>query len=282
VELESRLLNAFTDAHPAEVARVLELLSVADAAEVMGALPFDRLALLLPWLAPPLAASSLDLVDADQAAAALSATRHDVAAAIIRTMSLEPRSRVIESLSPAARKATKGLLRYAQDTAGALMDPQAIALAETVLAGDALNRLRSAAKHALHYVYVVSEDQKLVGVVNLPELMSARADQLLGLIAVRPVQSVSARASWQAILAHPAWKQFHALPVVESDARFVGVLRYASIRKLEERMLDTGLQDHGAQTAAALGELYGLGLRGLLESAAAVVMGVGEADRRRK
>ena len=53
MELESRLLNAFTDAHPAEVARVLESLSVADAAEVMGDLPFDRLAQLLPWLAPP-------------------------------------------------------------------------------------------------------------------------------------------------------------------------------------------------------------------------------------
>jgi len=282
VELESRLLNAFTDAHPAEVARVLESLSVADAAQVMGDLPFDRLAHLLQWLASPLAARSLELVEVNKAAAALSGTRHDIAATIIRAMGPEPRSRVIESLSPSARKATKNLLWYSQDTAGALMDPEALALAETVSAGDGLSRLRRAAKHALHYVYVVSEDQKLVGVLNLPELMAARPDQLLGLIAVRPVQSVSARASSQTIVAHPAWRRFHALPVVEADGRFVGVLRYSSIRKLEERLLDTGVQDHGAQTAAALGELYGLGLRGLVESAAAVVMGSGEADRGRK
>ncbi len=279
MELESQLLDAFTEAHPAEVARVLELLSVADAAEVMGALPFDRLAQLLPWLAPPLAASSLELVEVNKAGAALSGTRHDVAATIIRAMAPEPRSKVIESLSPAARKATNGLLRYSQDTAGALMDPQALALTETVSAGDALNLIGRAARHALHYVYVVSEDQKLVGVVNLPELMAARPDQLLGLIAVRPVQSVSARATWRAIVAHPAWKRFHALPVVESGGRFVGVLRYASIRKLEERLLDTGLQDQSARTAAALGELYGLGLRGLVESAAAVVMGSSEPNR---
>jgi magnesium transporter len=276
------LLQAFADAHPAELARVLESLSAANAAEVMEELSFDRLAQLLPWLAPPLAASSLELVELKKAATALSATRHDVSASIIRAMGAEPRSRVIESLSPAARKANKDLLRYTQDTAGALMDPQGLAIAETVSAGDALTRLRRAAKHALHYVYVVSEDQRLVGVVNLPELVAARPDQLLGLIAVRPVQSVSARATWQAILDHPAWKQFHALPVVESGGRFVGVLRYASIRKLEERMLDTGHKDHAAQTAAALGELYGIGLRGLVESAAAVVMGSGEADRGRK
>ena len=277
--LESRLLNAFTEAHPVEVARVLESLSSADAAEVMGDLPFDRLAQLLPWLAPLLAASSLELVEVNQAAAALSGTRHDIAVAIIRAMAPEPRSKVIASLSPAARKVTKGLLRYSQDTAGALMDPQALALTETVSAGDALNLIRRGARHALHYVYVVSEGQELVGVLNLPELMAARPDQLLGLIAVRPVQSVSARAGWQAIVAHPAWKRFHALPVVEVGGRFVGVLRYASIRKLEERLLNTGPQDQGAQTAAALGELYGLGLRGLVESAAAVVMGSSEPDR---
>ena len=159
------------------------------------------------------------------------------------------------------------------------MDTQALAFAESVSASEALERLGRAAKHALHYVYVVSEDQQLVGVLNLPELMAARPDQLLGLIAVRPVQSVSARASWQAIVAHPAWKRYHALPVVESGRRFVGVLRYASIRKLEERLHDSGIQDHGAQTAAALGELYGLGLRGLVESAAAIVMGSNEPDR---
>ncbi len=282
MELESKLLNAFTDAHPAEVARVLESLSVADAAQVMGDLPFDRLAELLAWFAPPSAAQSLELVEVNKAAAALSGARHDIAATIIRAMGPEARSRVIESLRPSARKATKNLLRYSQDTAGALMDPEALALAESISAGDGLNRLRRVAKHALHYVYVVSEDQKLGGVLNLPELMAARPDQLLGLIAVRPVQSIPARASWQTIVAHPAWKQFHALPVVESGGRFVGVLRYASIRKLEERLLDTGAQDHGAQTAAALGELYGLGLRGLVESAAAVVMGSGKADRGRK
>ncbi|NNK42287.1 MAG: magnesium transporter [Myxococcales bacterium] len=282
MELESRLLEAFADAHPAELARALESLSAENAAEVMGELAVDRLAELLLWFAPPSAAHSLELVEEKKAAAALSATRHDISASILRAMGGEPRSRVVELLSPAARKATKEVLRYAQDTAGAVMDPQGFAIAESVSAGDALARLRSAAKHALHYVYVVSEDQKLVGVVNLPELVAARPDQLLGLIAVRPVQSVSARATSKAILAHPAWRRFHALPVVESGGRFVGVLRYASIRKLEERMLDTEIQDHASQTAAALGELYGLGLRGLVEPAAAVVMGSGKAEGGRK
>ncbi|MGB3052740.1 MAG: CBS domain-containing protein [Polyangiales bacterium] len=281
MELEARLLNAFTDAHPGEVARVLESMSVSDAAEVMAELPFDRLAELLRWLAPVSAASSLELVEVEKAARALSATRHDIAATVVCAMGSARRSRVMESLSPKARKATTSLLRYSEDTAGALMDPEVLAVAESVSARDALDRLRKSAKHALYYMYVVAEDQTLLGVVSIPELMEARPDQLLGLIAVRPVESVPARASWQAVVAHPAWRRFHALPVVETGGRFVGVVRYESVRKLEERLVETRLEDHGAQTAAALGELYGLGLRGLVESASAVVLGSIEPDRGR-
>jgi magnesium transporter len=188
---------------------------------------------------------------------------------------------VMESLGPEERKAMRGLLRYSEGTAGALMDPEVLAVAESVSAGDALERLRKSARHALYYVYVVSEDQKLAGVVNIRELMGARPDQLLGLIAVRTVESLPARASWESIVAHPAWKRVHALPVIETDGRFLGVVRYEAVRKLEERLAKTGLEDHGAQTGAALGELYGLGLRGLFEWAASVVLGSAESGRRR-
>lgn len=281
MELETRLLSAFADAHPAEVARILESMSVSDAAEVMAELPFDKLAELLRWLTPLSAASSLERLEVEKAASALSATRHDVAASILRAMDLARRSELMESLSPKAQKATRGLLRYSQDTAGALMDPEVLAVAESVSARDALDRLRKSAKHALYYLYVVADDQTLQGVVSIPELMEARPDQLVGLIGVRPVEFVPARASWQAVVAHPAWRRFHALPVVETGGRFVGVVRYEAVRKLEDRLLEARLEDHGARTAAALGELYGLGLRGLVESASAVVLGSVEPDRRR-
>lgn len=282
MELEARLLTAFTDSHPAELARVLESMSSSDAAELMSDLPVRGLAELLGRLAPPSAASSLELVDLEKAAQALSETPTAVAATILRAMDSAKRSRMLQSLSPKAQKATRSLLRYSQDTAGALMDPEVRAFAHTVSAADALEQLRRHTKHALYYVYVVDEDQSLVGVVNIPELMQARPDQVLGLIAAQPVESVPARTGWRSLLAHPAWGRFHALPVVETDGRFVGVVRYESLRKLEQRLLETRIEGQSGQTAAALGELYGLGLRALLESAAALVLGPNDPERGRK
>jgi len=277
VELETRLLDAFVTTHPAEVARVLESMPASDAAEVMTDLAIDVLPTLLPWLIPSSAGSALELVAVERASRALSATPRDVAATILRAMGSAHRSRIMESLRPEERKAIKRLLRYSEGTAGALMDPEVLAVPESSSAGDALERLRRSPQRALYYVYVVSADQKLVGVVTIRELMGARPDQLLGLIAVRPVESLPARAAWESVVTHPAWKRVHALPVVEIDGRFLGVVRYKSIRELEERLVETRLEDHGARTGAALGELYGLGLRGLLDWAASAVLGSTES-----
>jgi magnesium transporter len=279
VTLEDRLLGAFVDAHPAEAARALELMSASQAAEVMAELPSEACAEMLRWLAPVLAARAVESVPVERAARALSFARQDVAAAILRAITPSHRLVIMASMSLKSHKAMKSLLRYAEDTAGALMDPEVLTIAESVSVADALERIRQNPRHALHYVYVVTEDQKLVGVVNVRELVAARPDQVLGLVAARPVESVSTRASWQAVVAHPAWRRFHALPVVEADGRFAGVVRYESVRDLEERLAGARREDHGARTAAALGELYGLGLRALVESATAAVLGSDEPER---
>ena len=281
MELEARLRARFVSAHPAEAARVLESLPASDLAETMLDLPTVAVSELLRCLAPYAAANALSLAEAPRAARVLEAIRRDTAAAILRAMDAEERSAVLESLSPAGAKALKRLLRYAEGTAGASMDPAVLSMAENVCAGEALERLRQSPQHALYYVYVVAEDQKLVGVANMRELMAARPEQLLGMIAVRTVESVSARASWESIVAHPGWMRFHALPVVGADGRFVGAIRYESVRKLEQRLLETRLDDGSTETAAALSELYGLGLKGLFEWATSTVLGSPEPARRK-
>ncbi|MGB5192210.1 MAG: CBS domain-containing protein [Polyangiales bacterium] len=279
--LEAKLRDRFVSAHPAEAARVLELLPASDLGEAILDLPADALSKLLRWLTPYSAATALALVPAPRAAPAFEETPRDAAAAILRAMDAGHRSAIVDSLEATAQKALKRLLRYAEGTAGALMDPAVLSIAENASVAEALERLRQSPQHALYYVYVVAEDQKLIGVVNLRELMAARPEQLLGMIAVHSVESVSARASRESIVVHPGWKRFHALPVVGADGRFVGAIRYESVRKLEETLLETRLDDGSRETAAALGELYGLGLKGLFEWATSALLGPSRTPRRK-
>ncbi len=276
--LEASLLQQFVSTHPAQSARVFESMPAPDAAEVLEGLPVDLFSGLLRCLSPIIGANVLALLPAEKAAEGLSATRTDAAAAILRTMGAEQRSSIMQHLSPDLRRGLGRLLRYADGSAGALMDPGVISIPEGLSVADALQQVRHHPEHALYYLYVVDEGQKLVGVVTFRDFMAARPDQLLASIAVREIASLPARASWQSILAHPAWKRVHALPVVETDGRFVGVIRYETIRKLEGKWDETRLEDQGARTAASLGELYGLGLRGLVDLATSAVLGPQRSD----
>jgi magnesium transporter len=280
--LETNLLGKFVSMHPAEAARVLESMPAPDAAEVIDVLPLTLLSKLLQSLSPVTAASALERLAPERAANALSATRPDIAAAVLRTMGAEQRTALMDRLSPDARKQTGALLRYADGTAGYLMDPTVLTFAEQLSVSDAVDRFRHNPERALYYLYVVDDAQRLVGAANIRELMAAQPARLLGSIAVRSVASLPARASWKSVLANPAWDRFHALPVVETDGRFLGVVRYESVRKLEDRWRENQLDDHGARTATALGELYGLGLRGLFDLATSAVFGVGEHDGRER
>ena len=265
MDLETALLARFVLAHPTEAARLLESKPLSDVASILGNVPAEASVAALSNLNPLSAAGSLELIDATRAAQILSAIPLDAAAAILRTMRPGPRSAVLDALQPELSKAVARLLRYSEGTAGALMDPEVLSVHENASAGEALERLRRSPQHALYYVYVLDDAQRLVGVVNLRELMEAPPEQPLGLHAVRSVQSLPARARSESIVAHQAWQRFHALPVVDVDGRFLGVIRYEAVRELEGRFLDKGIEDHAAATASALGELYALGLRGLFE-----------------
>lgn len=279
MELEGTLLAAFASKHPTQAAQSLESMSHSDAAEVLASMPTEAVAVVLPKLSPPTAAAVLELVSPDAAARGLADTRPDAAAAILRATARGQRAALLERLEPDARRALEPLLGYSERTAGALMDPGVFSCHESISVSDALQRLQRSPRSALYYVYTVDDERRLVGVVNLRQLIEAPPSRRVGLIATRPVESISARATSESIIRHPAWKRFHALPVVDAQSRLLGVVRYELVRELEGRFLDEDLGDHSAETGAALGEVYGLGLRGLFEWAASALVGSPSSER---
>ena len=277
--LETELLNGFVRGRSAPAARLLEAMSAVDAANVMSALGIEELSFLLSNIAPLPAAKALELMTPTLAAPALSAMRHDAAAAVLRAMETPERLTLLASLTTDAQGSVRRLLRFSQGTAGALMDPKALSVDKGLAVADALARVRESAEHAIHYVYVVDEDQKLAGVVDIAQLITARPDQQVGLIANRIDDRLTPGTTSTSIVHHPGWSRFSALPVVESDGRFLGVVRYESMRTLERGVAETELAVEGTETAVALSELYSLGLRGLFEWLGAAVLGTGRGGR---
>ena len=280
MNLEQQLLAQFATDHPAEVASALAAMPHREAALVLGDLAPTAAAGLLHYLPSLSAALALAQLSIEEAAAILIAVRPDIAASILRATPNERRAAVVECFPERRQAVIANLLIYAEDTAGALMDPSVLTAFEQEPVRQVLARLQRNPAHALYYLYVVADDQRLVGVVNMRELMGARPDASLASVCTRRVASIAASATWQTVVEHPAWGSVHALPVVDQADRFVGVLRYETARDLERRQASDALTASGLQTVVALGEVFGLGLRGIFQWPASEAASSGDREPR--
>jgi magnesium transporter len=279
MELERELLEALVAEHPSDAASWLEAMPAAEVAEVLELSSVETCAAVLQEISPLSGARALEEVSVEHAGRALRGVRPDSALRLLRALRPAQRTALLESFEPERRARFARQLSYSEGTAGALMDPRVLSLRESCSVAEALDRVRLTPDEVTYYLYVVDDAQRLTGALNLRELLHARPGQQLGSICERALHTLSARSPWDAVLAHRGWRWVHALPVVDEQGVFLGAIRYKVLRQIEHDLLaGAGLGSADAGAGSALGELYGLSVRGLLEWGAGLVQGFSGPD----
>jgi len=90
----------------------------------------------------------------------------------------------------------------------------------------AISYLRKAPRHALFYLYVIDGDGKLVGVLNMRELMLASPRVPVESIIHREILSVPETMSREEVVTLMRRHRFLALPVVDGEGRLIGIIRH--------------------------------------------------------
>jgi magnesium transporter len=188
----------------------------------------------------------------------------DVASRLARRVAEERRHTVFATLPPRVARRLETLVRFPENTAGALMDPEVLALAEDMTVEEAHARVREVPDQTRYNLYIVDRSQVLVGVVTLRELLIAPADKPLAEIMVRNPMCLRYDAERAAVISHTGWKRVHSLPVVDERGCYLGAVRYRTLRHLEEELLGAALSD--ANTTEALGEVFASGALGVLDA----------------
>ncbi len=269
-DVHARLVRRFLDEHPGDAARLLETLPAEEAAATLANAEPDDAAGVLHQMGPMEAAWCLARMDAVAAARIVGRMPLDLSAALLRRVDPAARDAVLAATGRSQAAALGRLLRYEEGSAGALMDPKVLALPDELEVGEALDRVRRAPEFVLSYVYVVDREQKLVGVMNLREMMLADPGATLESQMTTGVQAISGRAARTQVLAHPGWRRLHALPVVDEHRVFLGAIRYQTLRRLEEE--ESGAESGQAlKTVVSLGELCWIGMAGMLSGLATTV-----------
>jgi Mg/Co/Ni transporter MgtE len=250
--------------HPAEVARLLGDLPPGGEAAALARLDDAAAAGVLARMSPPAGAGCLGALDPARGVAILSLLPPERAAALLRRIDAARRDALLTSLPGASR--LRPLLAHAEGTAAALMDPAVIALPDDLDLDEARRRVhRHAAQLALE-VYLVDREQRLRGVVSLRELLDPAGRGPLASLA-RPVEPLAAGADVAAVSVHPGWNEHDSLPVVDEQGTYLGAVRHERLRQ-QQGAPGARRTRGGVEAVVALGELYWLGLSGLVSGLA--------------
>jgi magnesium transporter len=262
VNLERSIAETFAAARPTEAARVLEHLPEEAVRDLLEDSDVGAAVAVVAALTPLLASRCLSLTMPSRAAEILQRLPLDRATDLTRRLGPDERASVLSHVPDERRRPLEKLLRFPESTAGALMEPRVASFPESLSVEATLERARRPGSELRYYVYVVNDDLVLTGVTSLRELVSASPAATLRSIMTGPVQTLSARAGRKAILGHPGWLRYPVLPVVDEADRLVGVFRYETFRRLQDRPETEDASP--LNVALALGELFWLGASGIL------------------
>lgn len=266
---ELDLARQFIEDHPAEAASVLEQVSFGEAASLLSILDPSLASRAVGRISASLAVDCLKLLDNKKAAGMLEQLPLDYAARMLRRADADTREVWLGSLPADRAELLRRKLRFPTGTAGALADPLVLALPEEMAVSEAEKHLHRSAERAYYYVYVVDRDHKLVGALDIRELMQAQSKATLADVMHRELVRLPALTDLNTLVSHPGWRDLDALPVVDAEGVFFGIVRHRTVRQLYGQ---TGQQTEVEPVVSALvnlGELYWTGMAAFLAGVSA-------------
>jgi Mg/Co/Ni transporter MgtE len=93
-------------------------------------------------------------------------------------------------------------------------------------------------KDVVMYIYVVDGENRLLGVIDLKELLSADDKAPLSAIMTENVISLEAGSTLKEASQEFERYSFRALPVTDDDKRLVGVIKYRDVMNLTHHFLE--------------------------------------------
>ena len=152
----------------------------------------------------------------------------DDAADLVEEMPANVVKRILKQADPEMRKTINQILRYPENTAGAMMTTEYVSLRPEMTVEEAILRIRRQGvdKETIYTCYV-TEGRKLLGFVTVKTLLLCDDDEIkIRDIMITNVISVSTTTDQEEVAQMLSHYNFLALPVVDAENRMVGIVTF--------------------------------------------------------
>ncbi|MGB5323667.1 magnesium transporter [Lutimonas sp.] len=222
---DSALLNLLSEEHPADIAEIIDELELEQATYLFKLLDSELTAEALMEINEDDREKILKNLSAEEIAEELDELDTDDAADIISELPQERVTEVISELEDDEHaKDIVELLRYQEGTAGSLMAKELIKVKETWMVPTCVRKMRSQAQEVrrVHSIYVVDQDDHLIGRLSLKDLLVASAKDKVANIYIPKVDSVHFNDKGEDVARLMQKYDLEAIPVVDDDNVLIG------------------------------------------------------------
>jgi CBS domain-containing protein/sporulation protein YlmC with PRC-barrel domain len=212
--------------HPSDLAEILEDLAPAERDAVFTSLDEEVAAETLEEVDPKLQKSLLEKLDEERIADIVEEMDPGAAADLLAELSEEQSDAILEEMEPEERQEVAELLEFDEKSAAGAMTTDFVAVNVNATVANAVQALRAfdGDPESVTEIYLLDEKKVLRGAIPLARLVMAQPDTRLSVLAEPRILSCPADTRQDELAEIFDKYNLHALPVVDSQNRMVGVV----------------------------------------------------------
>ena len=245
------ILGLTEELHPADLAELAVAMEPELALVLLEVLPAEEASRLLEaceeedrlQLFGPLATKAMD-----HAVEITALMAHDDRADLYALLPKDMRGRLLDAIDEEESRDIRQLLSYPEDSAGALMTTDFVALPADKTAAEAIDLVRDGAAEmeTIYIAYAVDTHGTLLGAVSLRDLVTSPADRTIDAIMNPNIVAVDVDEDQEEAARILAKYDLLAMPVVDRSHRILGIVTVDDLMDVVEEEATEDAQKMGA------------------------------------
>jgi magnesium transporter len=234
-----QIKTVFETSSPVEITRMIASMNKPDQIALLEMLGPEESAHLISKISALGTGNLVTQLPTSQAISIVKEMSRDEQTNFLRTIGDEDAQPILEKLRPQRSTKIRKLLSYPGNTAGALMITEYLSFGENMLVKEVLDDLRAHGEaysdYDIQYAYVVSDSDRLIGVLRLRDLLMAVRNKTISEIMIKEPLHVNVNMPLRDLKDFFQQYSFLGVPVVDDAGKLVGVVRSASVREAANR-----------------------------------------------
>lgn len=221
-------VQKFFEYDPITATHALETMDEDQAVEILTVLPASISISIFHRLQIKQAASLLEKIPTETFKEIVEKMEPEQGASIFIHIADKIRTKMLSHLSDKVKKEIVDILTYPKGSVGTIMTTKYVAFRKDIKIKDAINKIRQRAQSKAppaSYLYVLNDENRLVGVINMRDLIIGIEDNTLESIMIKDVFTLNAFTDREIAANEIAKRKYFAAPVVDNENQLLGIVK---------------------------------------------------------